>query len=140
MTREAITALFAGYHDAMMRHDAAAIAALYARDATLESPWAGIATGRSAIEEIYRTWFTAFPDAFFESRELVIDGDRVAWLVQVAGTQAGAFMGMGPTRKPFQFLFVLLCALGDGLIERDRRIYDFTGLLVQIGHLKARPV
>ena len=140
MTREAITALFAGFHDAMMRHDAAAIAALYAEDGSLESPWAGTATGPIAIEEVHRAWFTAFPDATLESRELVIDDDRVAWLVQVAGTQTGAFMGFAPTRKPFQFLGVLLFTLGDGRIERDRRIYDFTGLLIQIGLLKAKPV
>jgi hypothetical protein len=27
----------------------------------------------------------------------------------------------------------------DGLIEHERRIYDFTGLLVQIGVLRAKP-
>jgi hypothetical protein len=27
----------------------------------------------------------------------------------------------------------------DGLIEHERRIYDFTGLLVQLGVLRAKP-
>jgi hypothetical protein len=27
----------------------------------------------------------------------------------------------------------------DGFIARERRIYDFTGLLVQVGAIKAKP-
>ena len=139
MTREDITTLFARYHDAMARHDAAGVAAYYADDAILESPWAGTVTGREPIEDVHRAWFAAFPDAIFDSRELVIDGDRVAWLMHVAGTDRGGFMGLPPTGKPFQFPVVLLCTLNNGQIARDRRIYDFSGHLIQIGILKARP-
>jgi len=28
----------------------------------------------------------------------------------------------------------------DGLIVRERRIYDFTGMAVQVGAIKAKPV
>jgi hypothetical protein len=35
---------------------------------------------------------------------------------------------------------VLLDEFEDGRIARERRIYDFTGLLLQIGALKAKPV
>jgi hypothetical protein len=34
---------------------------------------------------------------------------------------------------------VFLYELKDGQIARERRIYDFTGLLMQVGLLKARP-
>ena len=30
--------------------------------------------------------------------------------------------------------------LRDGLIVHERRVYDFTGMLIQIGLLKAKPV
>jgi hypothetical protein len=35
---------------------------------------------------------------------------------------------------------VFMYELKDRKIVRERRIYDFTGLLVQIGLLKAKPV
>jgi hypothetical protein len=38
------------------------------------------------------------------------------------------------------FPCVLLYDLADGLITRERRIYDFTGLAVQVGAIKAKPV
>jgi hypothetical protein len=35
---------------------------------------------------------------------------------------------------------VWLCEVEDGLIVHARAIYDFSGLLIQIGALKAKPV
>jgi hypothetical protein len=29
--------------------------------------------------------------------------------------------------------------MGDGKIQHERRVYDFTGLMVQLGVLKAKP-
>jgi hypothetical protein len=34
---------------------------------------------------------------------------------------------------------VSVCTLKGGKIQHERRIYDFTGLLIQIGVLKAKP-
>jgi hypothetical protein len=34
----------------------------------------------------------------------------------------------------------LLLKIADGLVIDERRIYDFTGVLVQVGVLKAKPV
>jgi hypothetical protein len=34
---------------------------------------------------------------------------------------------------------VFFYELRDGLIVRERRVYDFTGVLVQVGLLKAKP-
>jgi hypothetical protein len=33
----------------------------------------------------------------------------------------------------------IIYLLKDGLIVRERRVYDFTGLLVQVGAIKAKP-
>jgi hypothetical protein len=35
---------------------------------------------------------------------------------------------------------VLMYTLKDGQVVREKRIYDFTGMLIQIGVLKAKPV
>ena len=48
-------------------------------------------------------------------------------------------MGLPPTNKPFRLPIVFLCTVKDGLVVHEQRIYDFTGMLVQIGVLKAKP-
>jgi predicted ester cyclase len=70
----------------------------------------------------------------------VIDGHRAAIVGEVAATQVGTFMGLPPTGKTIRFRLVFLLDVQDHHIVHDRRIYDFTGLLVQIGVLKAKPV
>jgi len=46
---------------------------------------------------------------------------------------------MSPTHRRVIFRVALFHILRDGLIVRERRIYDFTGLLIQVGVLKAKP-
>lgn len=124
-----------------MRLDAVALAGLHAEDGVLESPLAGgVATGREAIEQVYRTFFTSFSTATIEQKQLVIDGDRAVHLLHIHGTNNGGIMGLPPTDRPFNMLLVSLCELKDGFIVHERRVYDFTGLLLQVGALKAKPI
>ena len=141
MTHEEITAFFGRRQQAWQRLDAAALAADFTDDATVESPLAGgAASGRDAIEKLYATYFAAFPDFKMEQELLLIDGDNVAQLVQVTGTDSGGFMGMAPTRRKITFRCGLFHLMRDGQVTRERRVYDFTGLLIQVGLLKAKPV
>ena len=55
------------------------------------------------------------------------------------GQDVGQFLGLAPTGKSFRVPGVFLYDLQDGQIVRERRIYDFTGVLIQIGLLKAKP-
>ena len=55
------------------------------------------------------------------------------------GTDTGGFMGLRPTGKPFRLPVVWIFKVSDGQFVHVRAIYDFTGLLVQIGVLKAKP-
>lgn len=90
--------------------------------------------------EITQAWFVGFPDVVIATDQIIIDGDRVVWIGETWGTDTGGFFGLPPTGKPFKLPMVILCTVTDGLIVRERRIYDFTGMLVQIGVLKAKPV
>jgi steroid delta-isomerase-like uncharacterized protein len=125
-----------------VRRDAATLASLHSENGVLESPTAGgTVHGRRAIEEIYRAWFTGFPDATFIADEpLLIDGNRAAQRLTVSGTDTGGFLGLPATGKAFRMPLVVLCEFTDQHITHERRIYDFTGLLLQIGVLKAKPV
>ena len=140
MTREEITAMFDRRSEALDRRDIEALGANYSGDCVVVSPMAGgSVSGPAGVEQVYRAWFGAFPDIVARRESLLIDGDQVATVELITGTDTGGFMGMAPTQKSFELRLVHLCQVRDGLIVWERRIYDFTGMLVQIGVLKAKP-
>jgi len=47
---------------------------------------------------------------------------------------------MPPTGRAVSVPVVFVYELRDGRIRHERRIYDFTGVLVQVGLLKAKPI
>lgn len=140
MTRDEIRQLFDRRLDAWQRRDVEALTLAHAEHCVLESPAAGEVVGRAAIENIYRSMFKSFPDLVMENPELLVDGDHAVQLGTVAGTNVGGFMDLPPTGKQFRFPIVFICRLDNGLITHEKRIYDFTGMLVKIGILKAKPV
>lgn len=139
MTREDILALFNRRQEAWENLDAEALAADYADDAVIESPFAGSHRGPAAAEKALRAVFSAFLDLKVTTDALIIDGNRVVQLMTTEGTHIGEFLGLPPTGKPFRLSVVLLHELQQGRIVREQRIYDFTGLLMQVGVLKAKP-
>jgi len=141
LTREQMLTFFARRDDAFSRSDPAAVTAGYAEQAVVESPTAGgTVQGRAAIEEITRAWFSGFPDISITRRMLVIDGERAVWIGDVRGTDTGGFLGLEATGKPFQLPIVMVCRFEEDLIVHEQRIYDFSGMLMQIGVLKAKPL
>ena len=139
MTREEIVDLFARREAAMNDRDADGIAAMYAEDAVVESPLGGTHQGRTAIGAVANAFFDAFSDATITTDDLIIDGDHVVHVFTMSGTDTGGLMGMEPSGKPALVPMVFVCRVADGHITHERRIYDFTGMLVQIGVLKAKP-
>jgi steroid delta-isomerase-like uncharacterized protein len=139
MSREDMVALFKRRQDAYDDLDAAALAADYAEDAVIDSPSGGVHTGREAAERTLRAVFSAFLDITIAVEDLIIDGDRAAQVQSMEGTHIGDFLGLPPTGKRFSMSAVFFYEVRNGRIVRERRIYDFTGMLVQIGILKAKP-
>jgi len=139
MTREEIFALFTRREAAWRSRDAAALTADHAADGVVVSPTGGVLEGRIEIERIYRVWFTAFPDLVFTTEDLLVDENRVALLCRITGSHAGEFFGMPPTGRRIEVSGAFIYRLQDGMIAHERRILDFTGLLVQVGVLRAKP-
>ena len=140
MTRDAIVALFASRQDALARRDVSFIAGQHAPDCEHVSPLAGgTVKGREAIGQLYDQWFKGFPDFVLTSEELLIDGDRVVQVTTQSGTDTGGFMQLPPTGKPFRVPVVWLFRVKDNQFVYSRPIFDFTGTLIQIGVLKAKP-
>ena len=140
MTRDEILALVKRFNATWAARDAAALAALHAESGTVASPTGGVLEGRAEIERVHRLWFSAFPDIVMQQDHILIDGDRVAVIARLSGTHSGDFFGLSPTGRHVELQVALLFKVADGFVVEERRIYDFTGLLVQIGVLKAKPV
>jgi len=139
MTRDEVLALIRRRHEGWAARDAAALAATHAEHGTVASPVGGVLEGRAEIERIYRLWFSAFPDIVIHQDDLLIDGDRAVVVARIVGTHAGDFFGLAATGRHVEVQVALVLNVADGLVVHERRIYDFTGVLVQVGVLKARP-
>jgi uncharacterized protein (TIGR02246 family) len=139
MTRDEILALFTRREAAWAARDAASLTADHAPDGVVVSPTGGVLEGLVEIERIYRVWFTAFPDLIFATEDLLVDDQRAALLCRITGSHSGEFFGMPPTGRRIEVSGCFIYRMEKGKIAHERRILDFTGLLVQVGVLRAKP-
>jgi uncharacterized protein (TIGR02246 family) len=139
VTREEIVALIKAREAAWTARDPSGLAATHAENGTVISPFGGVQEGRAEIDRIYRLWFSAFPDIVFHQDDVLIDGDRAVLVGRMAATHAGDFFGLAPTGRQFEAQIAYVLKFAGGAVVEERRIYDFTGLLVQVGVLKAKP-
>ena len=140
MTREELQETARRYVEAWQRRDPPAIAQYHALNGVAESPIYATLRGRKAIEDASRAFFTSFPDATMTIDAVVVDSPRIAMFTTVNATHVNEFFGMPGTNRHIEFRNARLLEMdADGLIAYERRIYDFTGLLVQVGILRAKP-
>ncbi len=138
MTPDEVQAFVGRYIECHQARDAEALACMYRADATVESPSVGTHKGRDAITKGYRHWFASFPDLEFTSEGIVASESSVSVAFHAAGTHRGEFLGLPGTGKRVEFRGAFLPTLGDDHIAHERRIYDFTGLLIKLGILKVK--
>jgi len=139
MTRADIDRFVSRHLTSFDRHDTAALAADHTADARVHSPMFATHQGRPAIEEAYRALFRSFPDWTMTRTLTLIDPPRAVIFVSIAATQMNEFFGLPGTHRKVDFEGVLCLTFEDGLIAEERRVYDFTGVLVQVGVLRAKP-
>jgi len=140
MTRTELQAVVEDYLETWSMRRPEEIARYHAVDGVAESPIYATLRGRTAIEEAARSFFTSFPDATQEIEATVIDPPNVAIFTRVNATHVNEFFGLPGSGRHIEFRHSRLIRINDdGLIVHERRIYDFTGLLVQIGVLRAKP-
>ena len=140
MTRAELQALAERYLETWKRRDPVSIADLHAVDGVVESPIYATLRGRKAVEDSFRAFFTSFPDATLEADAIIIDPPHGATFTTINATHKNEFFGMPGTNRRIEFRTARLVRWDEqGLIEHERRIYDFTGLLVQLGVLRAKP-
>ena len=139
MTRTELLAFCERRVEAWRMRDPVALAAGHQERGTVVSPIFSKVTGRDAIQRSYESLFQSFPDWAMDNEPPLIDGDRIAVPFTAKATHAGRFMGLDGTGRRCEIHGVLLMDLADGLIAHERRVYDFTGLLIQLGVLRSKP-
>ena len=125
--------------DAFTRRDPVAIAVCHTPEGVVESPMFATLRGRKAIEEAQRAFFTAFPDATWSIDATVIDPPYVAVFSTMHATHGNEFFGLPATGRHIDARVSRLFKIEGDLIAHETRIYDFTGVLVQVGVLRAKP-
>ena len=140
MTSDLIQAFIERHAAAWNRRDAAALSLGYAEDGVIASPMFARVEGRLAIRGTYASLFEVFPDWQIAFDTSIADGQRVAIAFSVTATHQGEFMGLAGSGRRCAFEGVSLYQLdADLLLEEERRVYDFTGLLAQVGVVRIRP-
>jgi predicted ester cyclase len=140
MSRDEIAALLGRHKEAFLRRDALALAADHAPDGTFESPAQGVVKGREGIADVYRYWFTAFPDLKLTWDQPIIDGDRAAIFWSFSGTAQGPFFGAVGAGARVEMPGSAEYRFGANGIVAVRHVFDFSGVLVKTGVLKVKPV
>jgi steroid delta-isomerase-like uncharacterized protein len=140
MTNDQIVAFIGRHADGWNQRDPTALSLDHAEDGVVVSPMFARVDGRLQIRATYAALFAVFPDWEIRFDAPIIDGNRVALSFAVTATHQGDFMGLAGSGRRCAFEGVSLFQLGpDLLIREERRVYDFTGLLTQVGVLRVRP-
>jgi steroid delta-isomerase-like uncharacterized protein len=140
MTRAELQAVVERHTATWQRRDPVALAEYHSLEGIAESPMYATLRGRKAIEGAYRAFFTSFPDATHVVESMIIDPPNVATFSTINATHVNEFFGLPGTNRHIEIRHARLIRIDEsGLIAHERRIYDFTGLLVQIGVLRAKP-
>jgi steroid delta-isomerase-like uncharacterized protein len=142
MTNEEIRSFLARFRHAWESQDLTALVACYAEDCVVVSPIFNTVTGRAQVEKTYAELFKAFATQKVKVEDIVIGNDdpaRAVVMWNIQSTHVGDVFGMPPSGKRIDRTIAYILTLRDGLIIKERRIYDFTSMLMQIGVLRAKP-
>jgi len=139
MTRDEIAAVLDRCVAAQVSCNPSAVPALYTADATIISPMFGACVGHEEIAEAYREAGKLYAGITNTLETRVIDGLRAIDIHTIRATHVGEIFGVPASHRQISFTMVFVFEMRDGQIAQERRLYDFTSVLVQLGVLRARP-
>jgi predicted ester cyclase len=113
--------------------DQKALEELTTRDYALYFPGLAGALDRSQSREIVSQLHTAFPDLRITAETAIADGDWVAMMFTVTGTNDGPFQGIQPTGKRIRVPGSVFYQLRDGMIVEDHPVFDRMTMFEQMG-------
>ena len=109
---------------------------LFAEDFVDHGPM-GDVEGREAFKAMIRQWRSGVPDVHCQVENVIVDGDRAAWLVRTTGTHTGDGLGFPATGKSFETLSANLGRFRDGKAAEHWSEQGLFPMLTQLGLLPA---
>ena len=136
------------YVRAYNKHDAKAIAALYAEEAVFVERGEFVSAGGGSIESNFKSHFDAFPDTTTSITRSWHSGDAVLFEWAEGGTHTGPQRAHKPTGKKYGYVGAsLLRFKADGLVKQDTTYADeltkevqLAWAPAQLAKLEVRPV
>jgi steroid delta-isomerase-like uncharacterized protein len=95
--------------------------------------WPGEDPGYEGFRLRLRRLHDAFPDLHMTVREVLADGDLVAYRAELSGTHRGALLGIPPTGRSFRVQHMHMLRVRDGRASEHWATRDDLGMLVQLG-------
>ncbi len=95
---------------------------------------------REHLKDVIRMLRTAFPDLHFEVHDVIAEDDLVACRSTMTGIHEGPLFGMEPTGKPVTVAHMHFMRMVDGKNTDLWHVWDFAGLLRQLGASDPTPV
>ena len=89
--------------------------------------------GRDVFAQLVEQWRSAVPDVHCEVENIIVDGDRAAWVVRTTGTHTGDELGFPATGKSFETVSPNMGVLRDGKAAEHWAEQGMFSMLVQIG-------
>ena len=142
MTSDEIRSFLDRFVHAWEHQDVAALGACYTDDCVVVSPIFSTLKGRAKVEKSYTDLFLAFANPSIHVDDIIISDSEPARAVivwTVKSIHAGNIFGMPGSGKHIERTIAYFFTFRDGLIAKERRVYDFTSMLMQLGVLKAKP-
>lgn len=89
--------------------------------------------GRETFKQLVAQWRDAVPDVHCEVRNVIADGDWVAWLVRATGTHTGGSLGFPATNKPFETVSANVGRFENGKAAEHWSEQGMLPMLIQLG-------
>ena len=146
MTHDEIRAFFETYTRAWERQDIDALVDCYATNCEITSPMFPSVRDAAGVERAFQDLFHTFGDLSFQIDDLIVEspaeggGVKAVLVVTSQATHKGEIFGLPGSGRRIETPIVFVFRLKDNHITSERRLYDFTGVLVQLGVLRTKHV
>jgi|RhiMetdeSRZDD1v2_1073273.scaffolds.fasta_scaffold01825_21 steroid delta-isomerase-like uncharacterized protein len=146
MTHDEMAAFFDRYMRAFEREDIDALLECYGPNCEITSPMFPSVRGTASIEASFQDVFRAFGDLTLRIDDVIVEtqaGDgavKAAVVVTAHARHKGEIFGLPGSGRRVETQMVFVFRVKDQRITSERRLYDFTGLLVQLGVLRTKHV
>src|SRR5271167_1950118 len=111
MSRDEAIELVRQLEEAINAHDAGRLMGFYADDAVTVSPVFSGIEGRVAIGESWDTMFSLFPDWTVNITDVLLDGDRIAFLGTASATDRNGWFGQPATGERIEYRAVIVLTI-----------------------------